>query len=132
VIQALTRHRPHLTPQSSWHDLADRTKSTSVLRCIPTTVGVIITARCNTTIRLPFDLSRPVGELLHELGYLGLDLALLCSHDRADQCPRRRYTDTLLDCGLTVGIDNVVTIVRISNRQLLLGGPHGLFRVQWL
>jgi hypothetical protein len=102
----------------------DRTGSTSVLPLITTTVGLIITRRSNTTIHLLFDLSRPVAELLHELGYFRLDVAVLCSHDRVGQYPRQRYTDTLLDYGLKVGINNVITIVSLSSRQRLLGGPQ--------
>jgi hypothetical protein len=110
---------------SNWKPrYADRIGSTSILPCIPTTVGVIITRRSNTTIRLLFDLSRPAAEFLHELGYFRMNVAVLCLHDRTDQYPRRRYTDTLLDYGLTVGIDNVVKIVRIASRQRLLGGPQ--------
>jgi hypothetical protein len=124
-----TPHPPHPTPHQllsliTPHQSRHQFESTSILPCIPTTVGVIITKRSNTTIRLLFDLSRPAAEFLRELGYSPMDVAVLCSHDRSDQYPRRRYTDTLLEYGLMVGIDNIVTIVRITSRQRLLGGPQ--------
>jgi hypothetical protein len=68
-----------------------------------------------------FDLSRTVADLLHNIGYLALNVGVRFLNDREGQV-RRRHDLTLLDYGLRVDKENQIQIVTLHSK--LRGGSY--------